>query len=69
VYLPLYIERRAETWQILPVHTRLPETSGTYELVITARTDVFSLLELGRAEQEDVFGTKETNRIKITVHP
>jgi hypothetical protein len=67
-YLPLYIERQAGTWQVLPVNIRLPETPGTYELVITARTDVFSLLELERSDR-DVFGTEESNRIKITVHP
>ncbi|HRQ41949.1 MAG TPA: hypothetical protein PLD25_28835 [Chloroflexota bacterium] len=67
-YLPLFVERQAGMWQRATVHIQLPDTPGTYELVVMGRTDAFSTMEDGQAER-DLIGTEESNRIKIIVNP
>lgn len=65
-YQPLYVIRQAGTWQRAPVQIQLPDTPGTYELIMMARTDAFVAMEDGQG-LNDVAGTETSRRIKITV--
>lgn len=66
-YQSLYIRREKGSWQIVPVSIRLPDTPGTYELVVIGRTDVLTSVELA-LENNDAVDSEESKRIELIVH-
>lgn len=66
-HLPLFIEREADTWQILPVAIQLPLEAGVYDLLLSARTDAFERLEYKPDENGQAVGDEISRRIKLTI--
>jgi hypothetical protein len=64
--LPLYVQRKASHWQLLPVQIKLPEEPGVYEFYMAGRAATFQPLEWERSGNRSV-AVEGSKRIRVIV--